>query len=291
MAKRAKGPEIRTAQPLRTMAQRALFLLFLGSAVALMVLGRSDPEAFERARTAVTDAVAPILDTLSRPVDAANHVVEQLRGLASLHEENAQLRQEVARLQQWQAVARRLEVENDQMRELLQFGRDDVKRYVTGRVIGMGGTFVRSLTLNRGMEHGVRKGQVAVTGEGLIGRVAETGRRSSRVLLVTDLNSRVPVLVENSRARAILAGDNSAMPRLIYGAANSDLQAGQRIVTSGDAGAFPPGLPVGRISAADESGVRVQLFAGDERPELVRLMDFGMTGILGSEASPMDVPR
>ena len=265
------------------MAQRVLFLLFLGSAVALMVLGRADPDAFERARTTMTDFAAPILDTLSRPVDAVNDVVEEVRGLARLHEENAHLRQEMARLQQWQAVARRLEVENAQMRELLRFSREDVKRYVTGRVIGMGGTFVRSLTLNCGFEDGVRKGQVAVTGDGLVGRVAEVGWRSSRVLLLTDLNSRVPVLVENSRARAILAGDNTAMPQLIYGTAKSDLQPGQRIVTSGDAGAFPPGLPVGRIASADENDARVQLFAADEHMELVRLMDFGMTGIPRSD--------
>ncbi|MDW3204799.1 MAG: rod shape-determining protein MreC [Alphaproteobacteria bacterium] len=280
MAKRAKGPEIRTAQPLRTLAQRLLFALFLGSSIALMVLGRSDPEAFERARTQVTDAAAPILETLTRPVDAVNNVVGEVKNLAHLHEENARLRQEVARLQQWQAVARRLEVENIQMRELLTFEREDVKRFVTGRVIGMGSTFVRSLVLNVGHSDGAQKGQAAVTGDGLIGRVAEVGQRSSRVLLITDLNSRVPVVIENSRARAILAGDNTSFPRLIYGAANSDLTPGQRVVTSGDAGAFPPGLPVGVISSADENGVRVQPYAADERPELVRLMDFGLDGVL-----------
>lgn len=280
MAKRAKGPEIRTAQPLRTLAQRALFLLFLGSSIALMVLGRTDPQAFERARTHVTDAAAPILETLARPVDAINNAVVELEGLTQLHEENARLRMEIARLQQWQSVARRLEVENDQMRSLLGFQREEVDRFVTGRVIGMGGTFVRSLVLNVGQRDGARKGQAAVTGEGLIGRVAEVGQRSTRVLLLTDLNSRIPVVIENSRARAILAGDNTALPRLIYGAANSDLTPGQRVVTSGDAGAFPPGLPVGIIASSDESGVRVQPYASEERPELVRLMDFGLDGVL-----------
>lgn len=280
MAKRAKGPEIRTAQPLRTLAQRALFLLFLGSSIALMVLGRTDPEAFERARTHVTDAAAPILETLTRPVDALNNAVVELEGLTQLHEENARLRMEIARLQQWQAVARRLEVENDQMRGLLGFEREEVDRFVTGRVIGMGGTFVRSLVLNVGNRDGARKGQAAVTGDGLIGRVAEVGQRSTRVLLLTDLNSRIPVVIENSRARAILAGDNTPLPRLIYGAANSDLTPGQRVVTSGDAGAFPPGLPVGIIASADDSGIRVQPYASEERPELVRLMDFGLDGVL-----------
>jgi rod shape-determining protein MreC len=209
-------------------------------------------------------------------------MVMNVQALGSLYEENKHLRREVSRLKQWESVARHIEVENAQMRDLLRFRRDDPIRVITGRIVGMGGTFVRSLTLNRGMNDGVQKGQVAVTGDGLIGRVAETGQYSSRILLVTDLNSRVPVLVENSLARAILAGDNTALPRLIYGAANSDIQPGQRVVTSGDAGVFPPGLPVGQIVSANENGVRVHLFAANERPELVRLMDFGKTGILGT---------
>lgn len=250
-----------------------------------MVIGRTDPEAFERARMQTTDAVAPILTAISQPVAAVNNFVAEIEGLATLREDNNRLRLEIARLQQWQAVARHLEAENTKMRDLLGYSRQDVDRYITGRVIGVGGSFVRALLLNAGNIDGVRKGQVAVTGDGLIGRVAEVGQRSSRILLVTDLNSRVPVKIEGSSARAILAGDNTQFPRLIYGAANSDLRAGQRVVTSGDAGAFPPGIPVGVVmQVSDEAGIRVQTFAKQERPELVRLMDFGLNGILDSEA-------
>lgn len=249
-----------------------------------MVVGRTDPQTFERARMQVTDALAPVLTAVSQPVAAVNSMMAELQSLSDLREENSRLKLEVARLQQWQAVARHLESENTEMRSLLGYGRQDVQRYITGRVIGVGGSFVRALLLNIGTREGVQKGQVAVTGEGLIGRIAEVGYRSSRVLLVTDLNSRVPVKMEGSSARAILAGDNTQFPRLIYGAANSDLQPGQRVVTSGDAGAFPPGIPVGIIHrVSDDAGIRVQPFADQERPELVRLMDFGLDGILQTE--------
>lgn len=280
MAKRGPGPEIRTAQPLRTLAQRLLFLAVLATAVALMILGRSDPEAFERARTTVTDAAAPILDTISRPVAAVDRAVQNVEELISLRDENARLRLEVERLKQWQSAARWLEIENARMRDLLAFERTDVERFVTGRVIGAGGTFVRALLINVGTDDGAKKGQPAVTGDGLIGRVAEAGRRSARILLITDLNSRVPVRIENTAARAILAGDNTPFPRLIFGAAGGDLRPGDRVLTSGDGGAFPPGLPVGTILSVDDSGVRVQPHAAYERPELVRLMDFGLHGIL-----------
>ncbi len=162
---------------------------------------------------------------------------------------------------------------------------------MTGRVIGYGGSFVRALLLNVGSERGVRKGQAAVSGDGLVGRVAEVGERSARVLLITDLNSRIPVVIQETRVRAILAGDNTNRPRLIYLSANSDLAEGQRVVTSGHGGAFPPGVPVGRVVSVGESGVRVAPFADADRLEFVQLMDFGLGGILNTgetalEASP-----
>jgi rod shape-determining protein MreC len=280
VAKRGPGPEIRTAQPLRTLAQRLLFLAVLASAIGLMIVGRTDPDVFERARTTVTDAAAPILDTVARPVAAIDRAVHGVKELVYLRDENVRLRLEVERLKQWQATARWLEIENARMRDLLAFERTDVERFVTGRVIGAGGTFVRALLVNVGTEDGAAKGQPAVTGDGLIGRVAEAGLRSSRILLITDLNSRIPVQIENSSARAILAGDNTPFPRLILGAPSADLKPGNRVMTSGDGGAFPPGLPVGTILSVDDSGVRVQPHAAYERPELVRLMDFGLSGIL-----------
>lgn len=281
------GYALRFAQPLRTLAQRSAFLVLLAGAIGLMLWGKTDPQIFERARTAVTDAAAPILDVMSRPMTAAESAVEEGRELLAIRAENERLQLENARLQQWRGVARALEHENAQLRSLLNFRRDDVDRYVTGRVIGFGGSFVRALLLNVGSDRGVAKGQAAVSGAGLIGRVAEVGERSSRVLLITDLNSRIPVVIEETRVRAILAGDNSQQPRLIYLSANSDLAVGQRVVTSGHGGAFPPGVPVGRVISVGEAGVRIAPFADPDSLEFVQLMDFGLGGILGD---PSDRP-
>jgi rod shape-determining protein MreC len=82
--------------------------------------------------------------------------------------------------------------------------------------------------------------------------VSEVGLRAARVLLVTDLNSRVPVLIENEHARAVLAGDNSARPGLLYVEPQTAVKIGDRVVTSGDGGLFPPGLPVGTVAAIED---------------------------------------
>ena len=100
---------------------------------------------------------------------------------------------------------------------------------------------MESLILNAGAREGVRKGSPVVTGDGLVGRIAGVGYRSARVLLITDLNSRIPVLVEPTGMRAILAGDNSDRPRLIRLPPGATVSPGERVSTSGRAGAFPAG--------------------------------------------------
>src|SRR5205807_3200695 len=100
--------------------------------------------------------------------------------------------------------------------------------------------------------------QAAVSDEGLVGRLTEVGSRASRVLLITDLNSRIPVVIESSHANAVLAGDNSERPRLAYVAEPDTVKIGDRILTSGEGGVFPPGVPVGMVAALDPGGARVE---------------------------------
>jgi rod shape-determining protein MreC len=121
---------------------------------------------------------------------------------------------------------------------------------------------------------------VVVAGEGLVGRLTEVGRRSSRVLLLTDINSKVPVVMEDSRARAILVGNNRNRPELAFLKAKTGVSPGDRIVTSGVAGAFPPGLPVGVVASVDEGHILVELFIEESRLELVRILDYGPEGIV-----------
>ena len=272
------GSVLRLTQPLRLWLQRFTFLLLLATAVGLMLLGKADTVIVERMRVAAGDAVAPVLDALSRPTAAVNDMIDAGRNVYGLTLENRTLREENARLLQWQAVARRLEAENAALRQLMGFAPETASSEVSARVIAAsGGAYVRSVLVAAGSRHGVRKGQAAVAGAGLAGRVNEVGDRSSRVLLITDLNSRIPVVVESSRDQAILVGDNSDRPRLDYLRPNARVSPGERVVTSGLGGIFPPGIPVGTVIASD-GGFRVQPPIDWDRLEFLRLMDFGLGG-------------
>jgi rod shape-determining protein MreC len=182
---------------------------------------------------------------------------------------------------QWRAVAERLEAENKALRNQLRFAPDPRLAFVTGRVIGdSGAAFVRSVIVTAGARDGAAKGQAAMTAEGLAGRVQEVGNTTARVLLITDINSRVPVLVERTRDIAMLAGSNGDEPQLLYLLPTASPQPGDRIVTSGHGGVLPAGLPVGIVSAVNDGVVVVQPLADLHRLEYLTLVDYGLSGVL-----------
>ena len=153
-----------------------------------------------------------------------------------------------------------------------------------------GGVYARAVLLSTGPNRVITKGQIALDEHGLVGRVTEIGLRSARVLLITDINSRIPVTLEGSRARAMLVGTNNARPRLMFWPEGSMPVEGERVVTSAEANAFPSGLPVGTVHYTASNVPEVEPFARLDRLEVVRIFDYGLTGVQPPEspARPAD---
>ncbi len=260
---------------LRAFAHRFSFLLLIMAAIALMVMGRVDTVAVDGVRARVTDAFAPILEAFSAPADTIGEIAEDVQQLVRLSAENEALRAETLALQQFRQAAFRLEAENLSLRTLMNYRPEAAHAFLTARVIGdNSGAFVRSLSVNLGAQNGLNDGQAAMGPSGLIGRVVQTGERSARILLITDLNARIPVVVERTRQRAVLAGDNSAQPQILYLPPDVDIRVGDRIYTSGHGGMFPAGLSVGTVAAMAEGLVRVEAVEDLDRVEFVRITDF-----------------
>lgn len=273
-------------QPGIGIGHRFGYLGLVLAAFALMLLGKADVSVMERVRAAVTDAVSPVLAVIARPVATIDRLVDEASVLSTLRTENARLRTENQNLLEWQAAARKLEAENRNLKGLLNFAPGAEPGFTTGRVIAdSGGAFVHSILVSAGARDGVAKGQAVVAGDGLVGRVHTVGTRSARVLLLSDLNSRIPVVVEATRTRAVLAGDNTERPRLIHLPPGVSLNIGDRIVTSGHGGAFPPGIPVGVVSQVGEAKVLVKPYAQRDRLEFVRVVNYGLKGILDSSSA------
>ena len=269
------------AVPFRVWGQRFAFLGLLALAFALMLMSKAETGALERARTAIVDATAPVLDVMSRPVEAGQVVAQSVESFFVMRAENDRLRQENARLLRWMLMAQRLEVENATLRAQLDFVPEAAPRAITARVVAdTGGAFFQSLLINAGARHFVQRGQAVVSHGGVVGRVVEVGDRSARVLLLTDLNSRIPAIVESTGDRVIVTGDNTPWPTLTYLASNSPVSAGDRVLTSGHGGVFPPGLVIGVVAEASEARVTIQPIVPLSRVSEVRVLDYGVNGIL-----------
>jgi rod shape-determining protein MreC len=265
--------------------QRMSLTLLVVISMVMIVVGKADQVAFQYLRNSMMDAAAPALDMLSRPAAALDAAADRVRGFITVYRDNVRLAEENERLLGWQQVALRLSAENAELRDLSKLVSEPAISFVTARVIAdSGGAYARSVMVNAGRDNGVARGQAAMTGEGLVGRVAEVGSRAARILLITDLNSRVPVVVDGTRQRAILAGDNSARPSLRY-VDSGTIRIGDRIVTSGQGGVFPPGLPVGVVASVDSEGIWVEPYSALSRVDYLRLVDYGLAESLPNPLS------
>ncbi|MDR3451009.1 MAG: rod shape-determining protein MreC [Alphaproteobacteria bacterium] len=245
----------------------------------LLVFSQAQPVLVSNIRIHAVDTMAPVLDAVARPMTAIESAVKNMRDTLALRADNQKLRGENAQMIEWQNAVVSLESENRELRALLHFKAEPGLAYISARVIAdTGGAYARGLIVTAGKTDGVREGMAAMTGEGLIGRVVEVGDWSSRVLLITDLNSRIPVTVTDSGDRAILAGDNSPQPKLMFMPRDAAVSDGARVVTSGHGGIFPPNLPVG-VLQEPEHGVFTVVPAADlGRVSYVRLVDFDLKG-------------
>ncbi|MFN3232892.1 MAG: rod shape-determining protein MreC [Alphaproteobacteria bacterium] len=267
-----------TINPLRVFAQRVSFLTSLGIAVALLIFSKIDPGLTGRVQGVLLDVAAPVVEVVGRPVVAARSLVDRMDELTARADEVNVLEGENRRLRQWRDMALRLDAENAQLRTLMQVKRERNIPARTARVISeSGGPFLRAVLLNAGEMQGIGHHQPVLDETGLVGRVITLGGRSSRVLLLTDLNSRVPVTIERTGERAILAGDNSTRPRLAFLPMDADVNVGDRVVTSGDGGTFPPRVMVGIVNFAERGVVRIRLAADLSRLDFVTVLAYQPT--------------
>jgi rod shape-determining protein MreC len=264
-------------QPLRALLGRFAVVSLMVLAFSLMMVGRAEVVMVDRARSMVLNATAPILGVISEPVSTVVSAYRYTTGLFDAYSENQQLKAEIARLKSLDQTVAKLSAENAMLRDLTHFVPDGALNFVSGRVIGeAGGPFVRSVLINVGSDGGLSRGDAVVNGEGLVGRLTDVGHQASRVLLLTDLNSRVPVVIQETRERAILAGDNTERPKLAYLPPDAHVKSGQRVVTSGNGGVLPAGLPIGTVVIKRDGVPRVQPFVDWDKLEFVRVVEFGL---------------
>ncbi len=266
---------------IRKLAKKfALVLLFL-SAFILMLINKTDTILIEKTSSVVTDILSPVIDVFVVPARAVAGVYDYFKELKQIRADNKKLRDENRYLMGILDRAKALEIENNLLANMLNYTPPPEAKYVTARVIAEeGDAFSHSLIAYTGHINKVKKGQVALSDKGVVGRIDKVGEMYSKIILITDINSKIPVMVERTRVRGILSGDNTPYPKMIFIPLEAELSVGDRIVTSGVAGVFPAGLPIGRISSIEKNNVKVSTFSNLDRLEYIKLVDYNLDDVL-----------
>ena len=280
MARQASSGE-EFARPIRRLFVGALLVVLF----AIFVLWRIDSPRAERFRAMVVDSIVPQMDWALVPVTKAAELIDGVQSYARLQQQNQDLRRELQQMKAWKEAALQLEQENAKLLDLNRVRLDPALTVVTGQVIADSGSpFRQSVLLNVGAARdGIMDGWAVTDGLGLVGRISGVGQKSSRVLLLTDASSRIPVTIQPSGQRAMLSGDNSTLPVLDFIEVPEEVRPGDRVVSSGDAGVFPAGLLVGNVVLARDGRLRLRLSADYERLEFLRVLR-------SQPAEPIDAP-
>ena len=283
---------IRLSIPVRQALSRLTLPVLIAVAFGVMLLGKADIAMTERARMALADALAPIFAAAAQPIATVHRTVADVEALVEVRAENDRLRAENEQLRRWHAVALALDSENATLKANLRWIPDPAPSYVTARVVAdAGGVYARAVLLSVGPNNSLTRGQIALDENGLVGRITELGNRSARVLLITDMNSRIPVTMESRRARAILEGANTGRPHLVHWPEGVMPVEGERVVTSAEADAFPAGLPVGVVHYSASNAPEVVPAAKLDQLEVVRIFNYGLHGVSPPESAARPAER
>ncbi len=249
--------------------------------VAVVALGllltdhRSSSGGYAAARGEFDEVMEPVVNIFSAPAHWLAGAGEFSGGYFFAVSQNRELKKEVAEMQRWRDAAISLKNLNLRYESLLKLKTEPPIPMVTARVVSDSrGPFSDARLADAGSADGVKIGNPAMSEDGVVGRVVGVTKNASRILLLTDVESRTPVLIDRTNARAILTGDGGPNPKLEFIHGLNSVKDGDMVLTSGDGGLYPRGLPVG-VAAKDYRGVwRVRLYSDRAAIDFVRILVF-----------------
>jgi rod shape-determining protein MreC len=257
----------------RRIVRRVLVSVLLIVTFLTFLIWRIDNPRAERFRMAVIDKVIPPLESVLAPVAHFSNMIYDAQSYSRIYMQNQELRRELQQMKAWKEAAIQLEQKNAKLLDLNNVKLNPKLTFTTGVVLtDSGSPFRQSALINIGRNDGIVDGWAAMDGLGLVGRISGVGKNSARVLFLTDRSSRIPVEVTPSGQKAILTGDNTPLPPLEFIDSVDQIRAGDRVITTGDGGVFPPGLLTGTVFLSSDGRLRVRLAADYRRLEFLRVI-------------------
>jgi rod shape-determining protein MreC len=259
----------------------ALCLLLIFSS---MWLSSVSPMA-RQVQTVALDVMEPVISLTHKPV---NYIKSKFQSVSMVNDQaNAveELRRENEELKQWMQIAHMMKAENKALKKLLNVQHDEKLEFTSAKILSdKNSSYAHTVLVQLAKGHKVAKGQAAIVDAGLIGRVVEAGDEFARIMLLQDMNARIPVVVEETGDKAILTGANSDYPTLEHLSPYHMVKAGQKVLTSGHGGALPYGIEVGETALAEDGTMTVKLFADSSNHSFVKIVDYDLKPLMSGGA-------
>lgn len=274
----------------RLKSQVYLFLplVLLLISFGFILWGRFHHPLLIQMKVALTDTVSPIVSVVSAPVRWGKSAFWATNDFIRTYQDNHQLKIENETLKNWRNIALQLQAEQSELKKLLQYTPPPKATFLTAKTLADNGSrFSKSLVIAAGQKQGVSKGDLAMTSAGIVGRIVEVGSRTSRLMLLTDYASRVPVVVGAEQIPGILSGDGSLRPKLTSLPEGKSVRPGDVVLSSGQVGVYPSGLSIGVVETVDKGEVKIRLFEENMTPNFVRLVNFGIGSVLIADDCPV----
>ena len=228
--------------------QRSLYFGLIIITFLIMFIGKADLAIIKKINIIISDLSSPIISSFSNQTKIIGNSFNYLSNTASLKEENKNLYLENMKLKKYEILSNMYESENLLLKNQLNLVPQNIPNFITARAISApGNIFAHSLLINSGRSVGIEKGNAVMFNGMFIGQIVSVGNNSSRVLLISDVNSMIPVVVSNNRIPSILIGENLILPSLKFLPNNVKLNQGSIVQTSGHGGLLPAGLPIGTV--------------------------------------------
>ncbi|MDX2083604.1 MAG: rod shape-determining protein MreC [Rickettsiales bacterium] len=217
----------------------------------------------------------PIVNFAAFPFNATINLLTNFSELVDAKKENQILKEENEKLRDFYIKSLNVNRENKELKDTLRFVTTKSSSYKVARISGRTHQiFNQALFIDAGKNRGIKEGSIVTGNHGVIGRIAQVGDNQSRLILVTDANSRIPVLASKARVRGILAGNNSSKMEILYLQKNHNIRRGDWIFTSGDGDTLPPGLLIGVVRKVGNSYAEVVMTENINNTDIVTILDY-----------------
>jgi len=244
----------------------SLFVLIIAS-VLVFALDNLELKPIKALRSVINDGVYRLSAISSSPISFASASKSFLSNHFNIYKENEELKKKIELLEKDRFDTLYLQTENNQLQEVLELDKTTSYSTVGAKImLDKNSPYLNSVVINKGSNVGIKLGMPVLNKGNLVGRIVEVNYISSRILLLNDLNSKIPAVISPSGEQAILSGIGSKNPTLEYlpdGFQNAD---DLTVYTSGKDGVLFPGISIGKIirdedDESDEGRIRVKLFS------------------------------